>query len=243
MENLTYFSRRKIIFFVSFWYLATVSAQVLNKNIVEQNRIIAGFNSINVDDGIDVYIAPGESTSVKVIADDYLISKLKTELNGQELIIKMDGTYLKPDKLEVHLELPILKGITAKGSSDVFSTGSFQLDEFYIRLGEGSDLCLKLIAQKLRCDLSGGSDAHLNGKAEHLSGNISGGSILKASGLEVQNCKLEAITGSDAYIRVIGDLEIEANEASGIYFQGTPNILYQKASSNSDIRAVKQNKK
>lgn len=238
MLELNFAIRKKTLSLICFCYLGILSAQVTTGEVVEQNRMLTGFTTIDVDDGIDVYLTPGVNTTVRVKADDYLISKLRTELNGQELKISMDGSYRKPKKLEVHIELPVLEGIAAQGGSDVFTTGSFQLRDFYIRLSKGSELCLNLVAQKVSCNLSGGSGANLQGKVNYFSGDTRGGSILKASELEIQKCKLQALSGSDAYIRVLGELEMEAIESSGIYYQGNPIILYQKASRDSDIRPI-----
>lgn len=215
-----------------------LQAQITESDVIEQERIITGFTTIDVHDGIDVYLAPGVHTKVLVKTDDHLQPKLKTELLGRELKISMDGPYHKPQKLEVYIEMPVLEGVAARGGSNIFTTGNFQLQDFYIRLSQGSDLCLNMIARKVSCNLADGSDAQLRGKVEYLTANAHGGSVLKAENLEVQKCKLQALGGSDAYIRVFGELEMEANESSSIYYYGTPTILHQKASNDSDIKAL-----
>ncbi|PHN05557.1 head GIN domain-containing protein [Flavilitoribacter nigricans] len=238
MKNITFAIRKKAFFLMFFCSMGGLPAQVGQGGITEQERMITGFTVIDVDDGIDVYIAPGVHASVLVKADHHLVEKLKTELSGRELKISMEGSYLKPQKLEVYIEIPVLEGISARGGSDIYATGNFQLGDFYIRLQEGSDLCLAMNAQKVSCDLSGGSDANLEGKVKMLTTEARGGSVLKASGLEVQSCKLKTIGGSDAYIWVIGELEMEALQSSGIFYHGKPHILHQKASDDSEIRSL-----
>lgn len=230
--------RKRAVFLLFFSYLGGLPAQVAENGVSEQERMITGFTSINVHDGIDVYLAPGIHNKVLVRADHHLIPRVKTEMFGQELRISIEGPYNKPQKLEVHLEMPVLRAVVAQGGSDVFTTGSFQLQDFSVQLSQGSALCLEMKANKVSCNLSDGSNAILRGKVKLLTVDARVGSILKAKDLEVQKCKLQALAGSEAYIRVTGEIEMEALQASGIYYHGTPTILYQKASNDSDIRAL-----
>ncbi len=238
MKKTTFATRKVLFLLICFSSLGYIKAQIPNYDVTEQERMITGFTSINVNDGIDVYLEPGVHAKVLVKTENHLLPKLKTELLGQELKISMEGSYHKPQKLEVHIQMPVLEGIAARGGSKIFTTGSFKLQDFYIRLSQGSDLSLDMVARKVSCNLSDGSDAQLRGKVEYLSVNARGSSVLKAEELKVQKCKLQALKGSDAYIRVFGELEMEAIEASGIYYHGTPTILRQKASNDSDIRAL-----
>lgn len=218
--------------------VAPLTAQNGSGNVVEEKRQLSNFNYINVEDGIDVYLTSDTRTTVNVAADDNLISRIITEVKGKVLHVSMNGSYRKAEKLEVHISLPQLDGIEASGGSDVYSTNRFNLGEIKIRLSGGSDLNLEIAADKVYCDLSGGAGAQLRGTAGYLAAETSGGSDLKAKSLETKKCKLLASGGSDAHVWVVEELEMEASGASDIYYQGRPNILYQRASGASDIHSM-----
>lgn len=231
--------RKGIAFPLLFFMVGFTTAQTGSGHVIDQNRLLSDFSFIEVEDGIDVYLTPGNTTTVLVKADDNLADKILTNVKGQVLSIEMNGSYRQAKKLEVHITLPKLSGIEASGGSDVYSTKRFELAELKIALSGGSDLNFELTADKLYCALSGGSDAELKGSVNELKAQTSGGSDLKAKNLEIQKCELYASGGSDAYVWVAEELEMEASGASDIYYRGKPNITRQRASGASDIHPMR----
>ncbi|MCB0633371.1 MAG: head GIN domain-containing protein [Saprospiraceae bacterium] len=237
--NEIFIDLRKLVAFLIFILLVGyISAQTGSGQVIEQERSLANFSFIDVEDGIDVYLTPGNTSSVMVKADDNLADRIITKVSGKVLSIEMDGSYRKAKKLEVHITLPELSGIEASGGSDVYSTQRFKLSDFKIELSGGSDIRFEMDAGQVFCNLSGGSDAELRGSVNELKAQTSGGSDLKAKDLEIKKCKLYASGGSDAYVWVKEELEMEASGASDIYYRGKPNITHQRASGASDIHPM-----
>lgn len=236
MKKIDIAEKKNVLFFVLLCFVATLKAQAGNADLSVQERSLSGFTIINVDDGIDVYLSMGKREIVRVRANHHLIRKIKTERVGKELKIRLEGSYKKPEILEVHVEISMLEGIKAQGGSDIYTTGIFNNREFELYLSQGSDICIALEAQKITCDLSGGSVAKLSGRASFLQAASKAGSALQANKLEANKCKLQADGGSDMSVWVKGELEMEAYEASIISYLGSPTILYQRASADSDIR-------
>lgn len=235
------FKLRKVFAFsLLIFAMGYTSAQTGSGHVVDQNRNLSDFSFIEVEDGIDVYLTPGSATTVMVKADDNLVDKIQTKVSGQVLSIEMSGSYRQAKKLEVHISLPKIAGIAASGGSDVYSTKRFDVSDLKLELSGGSDISFELNADKLYCTLSGGSDADLKGTVNVLKAQTSGGSDLKAKYLEIRKCELYASGGSDAYVWVKDQLEMEASGASDIYYRGQPNITRQRASGASDIHPMKK---
>ena len=59
-------------------------------NVTTENRNISGFNSIKVENGMDVVLEQSTETSVTVIADDNVQKHIITTVNGSVLKITSD---------------------------------------------------------------------------------------------------------------------------------------------------------
>lgn len=239
MHEISFKLKKVLAFFILVFITGLAFGQTGSGNVIEQGRSLSDFSFIEVEDGIDVYLTPGTSTSVTVKADDNLADRILTRVSGKVLSIEMNGSYRQAKKLEVHITLPKLAGIEASGGSDVYSTERFELAELKIGLSGGSDLHFEMNADQVYCNLSGGSDAELKGTVKQLEAQTSGGSDLKAKDLEIRKGKIYASGGSDAYVWVKDELEMEASGASDIYYKGQPNITHQRASGASDIHPMR----
>lgn len=204
-------------------------------NVIEQERTISGFDAIAVKDGVDVYIELGSAASVKVKADDNIQGMIKTEVVGNTLEIEVEGSIWRAEQMAVYVTMPDLEKIIASGGSDIYSTNTLNLDILEIYTSGGSDVNLELNAEELRCKTSGGSDLHLRGSVDRLLAKASGGSDLKAKELTVKKCELKTSGGSDAWVYVTEEIEMEASGASDIHYSGRPKVLYQRSSGASDI--------
>lgn len=210
-------------------------------DIVEENRFIEYFDAISVASGIDLYLTQGNQYALKIVADEDIMEEIKTELDGNQLMIGMkknnwwkDGWHNR-DPIKVYVTFEDLNYISASGGSDVFGETMIKTENMTIRSSGGSDVKLHIEANELTCNTSGGSDLDLEGKVENLEATSSGGSDLNAKDLTVQNCYLQSSGGSDAKVTVYGDLEVRASGASDAYIYGKPNIISQQSSGASDI--------
>ena len=215
----------------------SLSAQSISGsgNVVEKDRNISGFTAIQVSSGVDVHIKQGNSDKVIVKTDDNLQDRIKTELSGGTLKITAKGSIRKAKAFDVYITAKDLTEISASSGSDVEGDGTLAFDKLRLNMSSGSDVELSIDAKELHCELSSGSDADLDGKVGKLVVKASGGSDLKAKGLQVQDCKLRVSGGSDAFVNVNGDLDMEASGASDIHYSGSPSVVHSKASGASDI--------
>lgn len=206
-----------------------------NGKVVEQDRDISGFNAIKVGDGVDLFITQGGSGSVTVKADENLLEKVITRKEGQKLIIETKGSIRQAEALDVYVTIKELETLHASGGSDVYAEDGLELDELKLYCSGGSDTHLKLDVGTLYCKTSGGSDAFLSGQVQNLNIETSGGSDFKGQELKAVNCKIRTSGGSDAWVYVTGELEMDASGASDIHYKGGARVLRQRSSGGADI--------
>jgi len=216
----------------------TASCQIFGSDgkTVEEERTVEPFDEIEVSGGVDVFITQGESMSLKLKADEKIMSRIRTEVNGSTLTIKVDRSMsFGSRRKEAYITLTDLKGIRASGGCDIYAEKGLQVEELSLMASGGSDIEMLVKAKTLQLRLSGGSDADLEGEADQMVVKASGGSDVKASDLRVRDCELDISGGSDANVNVTESLAIEASGASDVRYEGDPTITRMKTSGGSDV--------
>src|SRR5687767_14318183 len=94
-----------------------------NGNLSNQTRNIGDFNAVEVVGGMDVVLVPGGTYSVRVEADENLLEYIRTERDGNTLVVATRRGYnLNPRAgMKVYVTSPDLKEIDITGSGTVTS--------------------------------------------------------------------------------------------------------------------------
>lgn len=206
-----------------------------NGNVIEQKREVGSFDIINVQSGLDLYITQGSPASLTVKADENLMEKIITRVEGNTLYLDARGSIRNAKAMDVYVTVENLRELHASGGSDVVAEEGLKLEELKLFCSGGSDTRMKLDVGSLWCETSGGSDAILSGTAKTLAINASGGSDFDGKKLEAVNCKVNTSGASDAWVYASGEIEMEASGASDIHYKGSAKVVSSKASGGSDI--------
>ncbi|MEA5428315.1 head GIN domain-containing protein [Arcicella lustrica] len=223
------------IVFITLFSVVTTFAQ-----LTKENRSLAGFKTIRVTSGIDLYIKQGNTQSVIVNADKDKINDIVTEVKDGGLSIYVENSKWgwfnwnsKPVK--VYVTIKDLAGISATGGSDVYSENKLDLIKLNVSATGGSDVKLELDADELTCQTTGGSDVTLVGTATVFKASSTGGSDLKASDLRTSFCSVSSTGGSDAYVWAEKEISITATGGSDVYHKGNARVVKSSSSGGSDI--------
>jgi hypothetical protein len=202
---------------------------------VKVTRTVGTFSSIDVSDGIDVYLTMGPSEPLVVEAQERLIDDLITEVKDGVLKVYFDKSISFVRKASVHVSTPKLVKVRASGGSDFKAENIVRGKELVLEASGGSDMRLEVDVENLGIKTSGGSDVYISGKADKLVARTSGGSDLHGSDLKVHTAKLESSGGSDIKIYVLDELTAIASGGSDIIYEGNPSKLKIESSSSSDV--------
>ncbi len=210
----------------------------------EEIRNISNFKGIRISSGIDLYLKQGSVESVRVVADEDNISKIKTEKEGDVLKIytgtekgwfSFDFQWTNRKNSKVYVTVKDLNSISARGGSDVFSEGKLDLIKLDLRATGGSDIKLELDTDELTCETTGGSDVTLSGTATVFKAAATGGSDLKAKNLRTNFCSVSSTGGSDAHVWAEKEISISATGGSDVYHKGGARVVKSSASGGSDV--------
>ena len=208
---------------------------------ITENRKVESFNAVKVSSGIDLYLTMDASEEVKVVADDDVIDRLKTEVKDGTLHI-----YLKQNDWfnwksgnrtrKVYVKVKELKELRASSGSDVYCENTLKGDALKVSASSGSDVNLNVFYKNLSIDTSSGSDAKAKGKVKFLDVEASSGSDIKAHDLESKICKARASSGSDISVNVSDEIYAKASSGADIKYYGSPQIRDTDESSGGDLR-------
>jgi len=191
-----------------------------------QTRDVGNFSSISVQSGIDLHLTQDKAQSVKIVANDNVIDRIITKVEGRTLKIYLQKNYVKgriwekTTPMHVYVSIDELDRIYASGGSDVESTGVWKSDELHIIGSGGSDIELEIEVDNLEVECSGGSDVDIDGLAANLELNCSGGSDFNGRQLKTKKSIVRSSGGADAYIYVTDELRVRASGASDVRYSG-----------------------
>ena len=233
------FSTAIILSFISLaLFLQPVQAQKGIKGngiIKKETRDVSGFTGVSVGGAFDVYLTKGNTHKVVIEADENLLDIIKTEKEGQTLVIKTNKSMRNAKKLAAYITLPELDHIKASGASDVKGESAFSSRKMSIDVSGSSDVHLDLSADAVVCHLSGSSDVVLSGSAEQIGISLSGSSDFKGEEFKAESGKIHASGASSAHVYLSEAIEAKASGSSDIYCKGNPGKTRIQTSGSSDI--------
>lgn len=210
-----------------------------NGNIVNVQRNVGSFNSIEAGGAVEVRVKQDQSNTVRIEADENLLEYLEVFTDGNTLVIKSrDGFNLDPsEEIVIYASAPRFSNLDISGASKLFSEGSLTGDELQLGASGASEIRMDVKIEKLQANLSGSSTMELRGQAAHFTTEGSGASTIKAIDLATEETTLDLSGASDAEVTASKQLNIDASGASDVRYRGNANIN-QKSSGASNVRKI-----
>ena len=235
----------KNIFFLSVLTTMCFFAVAQNDKVINdknaQTRNVRGFHAVEISGGIDLYLTQGGDEAVAVSAAELeWRDRIRTEVADGVLRIYMDtkgfhwGNWGNRH-LKAYVSCKVVDQLHASGGSDVYLQDVIKSDKLKLELSGGSDLSGKMLCGELSVYQSGGSDTHVSGTATHLFVHTSGGSDYHGYDLNAENCQVEASGGSDAYLTVSKALTASASGGSDVHYRGNATVISSHASGSGSI--------
>jgi len=216
------------------WNTATVKG---NGDVIKKKRdITESFNSVEVSQGIDLFIKQGNEISVTVEADENIYDLLITEVKNNVLHIYFENNIKKAKSKKVFITVMDLTGIRASSGADVLGEMKITGKTLKLKATSGSDIEMELDYESLTVSSSSGSDMKLSGSCNDISLNSSSGSDIEAEDLKAKIVKAESSSGSDIIISVSESLTAEASSGSDILYRGSPREKNIHRSSGGSVR-------
>jgi Putative auto-transporter adhesin, head GIN domain len=225
--------------FVSFAAIAQDGKVIDDKNA--QKRSAQGFHGVEISSGIDLYLSQGGEEAVAVSAADLDVrDHIKVEVVDGILKIYVDDHgfhwgHWNNQHMKAYVSCKTIDLLHASGGSDVFFEDPIHSDRLKMNLSGGSDLHGKMTIGELSISQSGGADSYVSGSATTLYVHTSGGSDYHGYDLAADNCHVEVSGGSDAYLTVNKELTASASGGSDVHYKGNGVVRSSSASGSGSI--------
>ncbi len=190
------------------------------------------YSKIIVGKQININIKQADSSYIKVVSDNFDISKLSYSVNKNTLRISVKG--YKNYYVNIELGTENLSDMTIEGAGDINSINTIKGKSLFIDLSGASSAKLDLDYIKLNAKLSGASDAIINGNIDSIYLHVSGAS--EFDGFHINNniyASVQASGASDVKLNTDSVLIADISGASSLKYKKEPNI--KKINSNESV--------
>lgn len=186
---------------------------VISKDYVTEDRLIKGFEEVEVVGSPNVYYTQADSFSVRVKGPDNFVDNILTEKNGKTLTVRNKGkwgviniSFSDEDELAVYVTSPDLVAVRVNGSGDFISTDLIDTDNMNITLRGSGDINIdKLLCDRCDVELIGSGNIDLpEVEAKETSAVLVGSGDIKMGLSKVADTRL-SLKGS-------GDIKVDFSE-------------------------------
>jgi hypothetical protein len=207
-----------------------------SRNVVSESRTISSnFEAIKVQQGINLYLTQGNSTDIKVEADDNIIDLLITEVKNNELEIYFEKNVYKAKARNVYLTTNEISKISTSSGAHVKTENTLQVKVLELDSSSGSSIDIYVNAHEIMSEASSGADIDIIGKTNLFSAKASSGSSIDANDLTSIDVIAKASSGANIDVNVSGKLTVNASSGGDIDYKGNPTNIDKKTSSGGSV--------
>jgi hypothetical protein len=182
-------------------YWNTIFPFVGSGNLDSEVFDISDFTIVEAGYGFEVEIVQSGSYSIRITADDNVISKVQVSKLGNTLKIDLIPGIYRTVTLQAEITMPDLAGLEFSGGTRGMIQGFNSSHDFVLIL-------------------SGGSFVEMEGAADDLTVEASGGSHLDLTNFMVHDVNVLLSGGSHGTINLDGQLDANLSGGSHLYYLG-----------------------
>jgi len=173
--------------------------------IINEDRDIAEFSSVDVSGSMNVRISRGERARCTVEGDDNIVPLVKTEVHGGKLKVFFErGVSIHRD-VNVYLEVPLITRVSLSGSGDIDITD--------------------VTRDEVSLEIDGSGDISATGEVGTLSVEIDGSGNMRLFDLHAARASVEINGSGDVQINAGESLDCEINGSGDIRYAGNPESV------------------
>ena len=206
-----------------------------------EDRNITGFDGVESSGSFDVYVSSGSSESVKIEADENLLSLIETYKEGNTLHIKTkQGFWLQSSNgVKVHVTAPNYTKIHSYGSGNIISqnkiTGSGPLD---LGVTGSADIKVDVEAPEISADITGSGNLFIKGETKKFKSDVNGSGSVKAFDLKSEDTKVDISGSGDAELYASVKLDVSVSGSGDVRYKGNATQVSQHVSGSGSVRKV-----
>ena len=218
-----------LVFFDENFYVGPSSPG--SGNMITETRKVEDITAIELNYPAQVTVTQGESTLVKIEAEDNVLPGLQTQVLGNTLNISYkapDGKHVRSTKL-VKIMI-VVKDLTKVdfGSAGDLTINGLNVNNLIVSVSGAGNLKVNdLVAKKFSVDLSGAGSMNANGEADNFSLNISGFGSFDGRNLKTNTADVNMSGAGSATLWVAEKLDASLSGVGSVNYYGSPSVTKQ----------------
>ncbi|TRW23691.1 DUF2807 domain-containing protein [Flavobacterium zepuense] len=171
-----------------------------SKNVTVSTKEVQTFDSLELEDNMEVYLTKGSTQSLEIEADDNLHESIQADIHGTTLRLYTNKEITGAKKITVRVTYTgELKSIIAKHQVMLYALTELELENIAIKNVDFSKSFLNVKAGTFSISLNDKTTAEINVKAESATVELSKNADLKAL-IATQNLKMDMYQKTTAAI-------------------------------------------
>lgn len=197
-------------------------------NVITQKRDVANFDTLQISYPAQVVVSQGQSESLSIHAEDNVIADIRTQVNGDQLVIeavRRNSVHVIPTKpVEIRIVVKDLSKVDFRSAGQVRVEG-LKTDDLQMTLDGAGSLTLENVElASLSCDLDGAGSIDASGTASRLEVRVNGLGSFNGGDLYTRIANAELNGAGSATVWVDDTLTARINGLGSVNYYGNPDI-------------------
>jgi len=205
-----------------------------NGNLKTEERNINSADKIKSYGSFDIVIVQGNTTSVKVEADENLMDYIVTENENGALVIKAREHYnlRSDDPIKITVTTSELELIEVAGSGNVRGEGKFTgRDHLKISVAGTGDVNLNVNTPEIDAHIAGTGNITLAGETRASKIEIAGVGDYNAENLMSEDVEIHIAGSGNTRVHAENKLDVHIAGSGDVFYKGNANISQDIAGS------------
>ena len=208
-------------------------------NVTTVNKTITDYNKLEVSDPFTVFITFSDTIeSIQIEANANLHAHINVFKQNDLLIISLeDEVNITGGNtvLNIYITTKQLAAFYGMGTANIELQNALVVDNLAIELTGASNFNGTIAVDQLNSKLTGGSNLGLTGSSNTLNIEAEGGSTQRDYDFETNFLFADLEGGSNLYVTVQNELDVNANGGSSLFYKGNGVIVQKHLSGGSQI--------
>lgn len=211
-----------------------------NGNITTTTRNVSHTERIKLEGSYEVEITQGATPSVRIEADENLMSYILTDQDGGFLRIHSREHFnLSTDHgIKVYIVTPKLEEVRLSGAGNVTGMNKFTGgDRLVLNISGAGDMTLDVNTPKVDASVAGSGTIRLKGETQEQHVQLSGVGDYKAEDLKSERSTVRITGAGNAWVFADETLDVHVAGVGSVYYKGSAQVTQQVAGA-GDVKKI-----
>jgi hypothetical protein len=207
--------------------------------VITENRTVSTFNGISLECHANVYFTQGDEQSVRVEAEDNIMSHIKTEVKNKSLEIKMDDEDFKThETINVYITVKELCMLELAGSGKMIGKSHINCDDMSLKIAGSGNITADIRSLSVKISVSGSGNLDVVGATTSMDIKVAGSGSVNAKDLQAVNSSVEITGSGSSTINTKEELNVTITGSGGVKYLGEPAKLHTNITGSGSVSKI-----